>query len=323
MRAFGGIFGLQRQPPLTALLEDFEAEMLLTAGRTHARRTVRAVRRFLWTAAIRCPDDITAAVVRAFLTGLSGRSAKTLLNYRSAISRFCEFLRERSLLAGNPCRQVRLAPIERRPPRFLEDHEIQEVLKLAADAGIWAEVALALATGLRLSEMVRLRWEDVDFHRRCLLVRRSKSRRPRVVPLSSLALRALEAQYRLSGRFDYVFPARQAWRGGCRYLNRPRPANRWLEALKPIQEAIPKFRTLPGRCIGRGWHLFRHTFASKLAQAGVSLYKIAAWLGHSDIRTTQIYAHLQVGYDSEIEAAALVQATPAVAEGDASCPIHN
>ena len=50
-----------------------------------------------------------------------------------------------------------------------------------------------------------------------------------------------------------------------------------------------------------GWHEFRHTFASQLAQKGVSLYKISKWLGHSDISTTQIYAHFAPIYDGDIE----------------------
>ena len=44
-------------------------------------------------------------------------------------------------------------------------------------------------------------------------------------------------------------------------------------------------------------HVLRHTFASQLAMAGVSLYKISQWLGHSDFKTTQIYAHLQASDD--------------------------
>jgi len=47
-------------------------------------------------------------------------------------------------------------------------------------------------------------------------------------------------------------------------------------------------------------HVLRHTFASQLASAGVSLYKISQWLGRSNFSTTQIYAHLQAG-DAEIE----------------------
>ncbi|MEW6238588.1 MAG: tyrosine-type recombinase/integrase [Candidatus Omnitrophota bacterium] len=47
-------------------------------------------------------------------------------------------------------------------------------------------------------------------------------------------------------------------------------------------------------------HVLRHTFASQLAIAGVSLYKVQTWLGHRDAATTQIYAHLQAT-DSDIE----------------------
>jgi len=50
-----------------------------------------------------------------------------------------------------------------------------------------------------------------------------------------------------------------------------------------------------------GWHEFRHTFASRLAQQGISLYKICKWLGHSDIKVTQIYAHFAPIYDNDIE----------------------
>ena len=123
------------------------------------------------------------------------------------------------------------------------------------------------------------------------------------MPLSRSARVALRFQRFRTGKFRQVFPARQTWRGGWRYVDRPRAANWWKRAIAPIQDAIPLFRSLPGCSTGRGWHLFRHTFASRAAQAGVSLYKLAQWLGHSDIRTTQRYAHLQVGFDEQIEAA--------------------
>ena len=126
------------------------------------------------------------------------------------------------------------------------------------------------------------------------------------MPLSSEALAVLAAQReRLPAGIHYVFPTRQTWRGGWRWRDRRRAGNCWLRALHPIQAAVPKFHELPGKCTGRGWHLFRHTFASRLVQAGVSLYKVAEWMGHSDVRTTRIYAHLAQGYDTDIERASL------------------
>ena len=54
---------------------------------------------------------------------------------------------------------------------------------------------------------------------------------------------------------------------------------------------------------GRGWHLFRHTFATRLVQPGVPVAKVSAWLGHSDIRTGMMSAHLAPGHDEDIEKA--------------------
>ena len=68
---------------------------------------------------------------------------------------------------------------------------------------------------------------------------------------------------------------------------------------KPVRERAAR----PGAA-GPDPSAFRHTFASRPAQAGVSLYKLAQWMGHSDLRTTEIYAHLQAGCDEEIEKAA-------------------
>jgi len=53
--------------------------------------------------------------------------------------------------------------------------------------------------------------------------------------------------------------------------------------------------------VGRGWHLFRHTFASRAVQAGVPIYKVAQWLGHKHVATTEIYAHLSPDFDEDIE----------------------
>lgn len=294
-----------RSPRLRELLVEFGATVRLTVTERQSRSMDGVVRRFLWQAGIEWPWQISIATVAAYLARLAGigRADKTVLNHRSALSSFCEFLRSRGLLDGNPCRHVRVRRPERQLPRYLSAAEVGEVLRLARAHGIWPEVCFALSTGLRLSEIIRLQWSDVDVGRRCLSVRKSKSRRPRVVPLNRAARAALARQRRRSGGFHFVFPARQTWPGGWRYVDRPRAINWWLRALRPIQQVVPTFWSLAGSSTGRGWHLFRHTFASRAAQAGVSLYKLAAWLGHSDVRTTQIYAHLEAGFDEDVELA--------------------
>lgn len=287
------------------LLADFQRTLVLASSREHAKMTVQVVRRYIWQCAVAHDWQVTARTIETYLGGLAerGRAPKTLQNHLTALSGFCRFLVARGLLARNPCTEIRLRKPDEQLPRYLDQAEIDQVMRIARAEGIYPEVCLALSTGLRLGELMRLRWPDIDFAHRKLAVRKSKSHRPRVVPLSDSAMAALTMQRRVAGSFEFVFPARQTWRGGWRYVDRLRAKPWWLRALKPIQEAVPKFRDLPGCSTGRGWHIFRHTFASRAAQRGVSLYKIAAWLGHSDVRTTRMYAHLQIQYDEDIESA--------------------
>lgn len=138
----------------------------------------------------------------------------------------------------------------------------------------------ALHSGLRLGELVALRWDDIDFERGQLCVRRSctrgietspKNNRIRYVPLTDELARALNAAGRTEG---YVFEVRgqqvtqaMAWR------------------------ALQTARTHAGlRHIG--WHTMRHSFASHLVSENVPIVAVQMLLGHSDIKMTQRYAHV-------------------------------
>lgn len=282
------------------IIERFQQTMMLSAQDKQAKAAARIITRFVWHEHVSSPEQITAAKVEAYLGRLArvGRALKTLHNHRSAISSFCRFCIRQGLLEQNPCKQVQLRKVPERPARYLTDEEIKRVLELARAHDIFPEVALALGTGLRLGELIRLKWFDVDFQRRSLIIRKSKSGRVRVVPLSEMALAALSEQWDKTGSLTYVFAARYfRWRH--QYFDRPRSPSWFRRAIRPIQAQIPKFRMTRGT--GRGWHLLRHTFASRAAQRGVSIYKLASWLGHTDVKTTRIYAHLQGGYDKDIE----------------------
>lgn len=293
-----------------ALVAEFSRAAKLTAGAGEVRRTLAIVKAYVWTDPAAAEGNVTAAGIERYLAGLveRGRSPKTIRNHRAALSRFCRFLINRGLLATNPCHSVSVRRPEELLPRWLDDAEIRQVLDIARIRRIWPEVCLALSTGLRLSELIRLRWEDIDFGRRCLTVRKSKARRPRIVPLSRSALVALRMQRRQAGQLSFVFPSRRTCRACQRFVDKPRAINWWGRALKPIKDAVPKFNALPGKSTGRGWHLFRHTFASRAIQGrdgrpGVSLFRLSRWLGHGHLQTTRIYAHLQEGWDEQIEAA--------------------
>ena len=247
------------------------------------------------------PHQVTTQRVQSWLAYLrqSGRSPKTAWNHKASISAFCEFLIDRSQLESNPCRRVKIGKLEKLLPRYLSPDEHDRALELAREHGIYPEVATALYTGLRRDELRRLAWADVDFERAVIVVRKSKGKRPRQVPMKEELKAILTAHRETTGNAIHVFPGRK--RRGHSGMRR---GGWWNNAMKPLQAAMPIFcEGMAEQATGRGWHLFRHTFASRLVQAGVPIAKVSAWLGHVNIATTMIYAHLAPGHDADIEKA--------------------
>lgn len=287
--------------PLAGLIGEFTSAAELTCEPRQARADAAMVRSFCWQAGIRRPEQIGTATITAYLADVQRRrSLKTVHNHRSALSRFCEHLAQHGYLNGNPALLVRLRRLEKVPARFLPPDQFARALVLARQYGFWPEVALAVSTGLRLGELIRLRWADVDEARKLLTVRRAKGRRFRVVPLNTLALAALTEQRTVAGRFAHVFPGRRTWRGGWRYEDRPRGDDWWFDVFKPIRESLPAFSGLQPHETGRCWHMLRHTFGTLLAQAGVS-FKLGDWMGHCDTKTTLRYVHTAGAFDPDIE----------------------
>jgi len=292
---------------LSELIDTFAKVGALTATPSQARRNAAIVKKFREDQGVESPSEITTEAIESYLTNLhikpknaptgwQPRKPATLWNHKAALSRFCKFLKDRALLDTNPTQGIDLPTLEKMPPIFLQPSQIDQALAVAKEHNIYSEIATAIFTGLRRSELRQMRWTDIDYSMPVLRVPKSKSGRPRTVPLSQMAIAALKDQEKRSGNQEYVFPGR-----GKKNLSGMRGLEWWSNAIKPLQDAMPIFQERQAETVGRGWHLLRHTFASRLAQEGVSIAKICEWLGHSDIRTTMIYAHLQPKYDSDIE----------------------
>jgi integrase len=148
-------------------------------------------------------------------------------------------------------------------------------------------VRVAAYTGLRRGELVALRWRDVDFERRKLVVCRAvsggvetsstKSRRAREVPLADQAAGAL-ARLSQRGDFtsadDYIFCNRLGRRLDGSALRRRVERARHAAGLRPLR-----------------FHDLRHTYGSLLVAGGVDLASVKAAMGHSRITTTERYLH--------------------------------
>lgn len=287
------------------VLADFAAANSITATPKQVRSNLRHAREFFLRAGPMDPAKIDAAAVEKYLSLLrsQGKSDKTLLNARGAISRLCSHLVRQKILAANPCAEVKLSKPQETAPTVIPAVDDKAMLAMAKKIGIHAEECCALYAGLRLSEICRLAWADVDFAGKALHVVKSKSKTVRTISLHHRLLSALTEQRRASGHTAWVFPARQTFRGGWRYFHRPVSPKTLGKRLGAIQAAYGEFRRLAGRRVGRGWHLYRHSFATRLVSSGVDVHQVKRWMGHSDIRMTERYLHVAERYNPQIELA--------------------
>jgi len=137
-------------------------------------------------------------------------------------------------------------------------------------------VLLAISTGARRSELINLKWVDVDLKAARATVHETKNGDPRVLPLVGKALEALRAlKLQNSARSQYVFAALNGLDEPFVHFD-----SYWHEALKA--RGIEDFR----------FHDLRHTCASYLAGQGASLLEIGNVLGHRTMQMTMRYAHL-------------------------------
>lgn len=177
----------------------------------------------------------------------------------------------------NPIRSVEMPKIDNQKTEFLSDEELSRLLETLES---WpcrdsaAFIKFKLLTGLRRGELFKLRWDDVDFGRGLVTLRKPKGGKTITLPLSKAALEVIE---KLDRKSDYVFPGK----GGEQRSNFNGP---WARIRKAAQ--LPKDFRLHG---------LRHHFASALVSSGVDLYVVQQLLTHKDSKTTQRYAHLAPG----------------------------
>jgi integrase len=200
------------------------------------------------------------------------------VRYLAALSHaFTVAVREWQWLEENPLRKVRKPPESRGRVRFLSDNERQrllEVCKTSRNPYLYTVVVLALSTGARKMELMKLTWHDIDLLRGIITLHDTKNKERRALPLAGYAL-DLMRQHAKVRRLDtsLVFPERT----GTKPLS---IRDAWKHAVKRAE--IPDFR----------FHDLRHSAASYLVMSGASLAEIAEILGHKTLSMVKRYAHL-------------------------------
>jgi integrase len=216
---------------------------------------------------------------RGWREGARTMLPKTINNVLTVLRRMLSIARKRGLIEKVPdIDWFRAPPPE---PEFLSFDQADHLLA-TVPMGWRTMILVALRTGLRLGELLALRWTDVDLELGQLHVRQNvvkgvigtpKSGHGRRVPLGDDVIAALRAHRHELGQ--YVFFRR---RGKMIYTRAAHDGIRSCFRIAGMNHS--------------GWHILRHTFASHLVMRGVALKAVQELLGHSTINMTLRYAHL-------------------------------
>lgn len=301
-------------PSLAPLVEGFFIERLMTQRQVSNqtilayRDTFRLLLRYAQQELNKAPSmlglgDLSATFLCAFLNHLEQNrhnSARTRNHRLAAIRSFFRYaaFRVPQLSAHIQC--VLAIPSKRwKKPliSFLTLDEVDALLGVI-DKGSWigrrdyALLSLAVHTGLRVSELISLRCEDVSLDPVASVRCRGKGRKERCTPVGKTLRKTLEQWLRERGgnSSDSLFPNRCGGsfsRDGVQYLLR-----KYVAIAQKTCPSIANKRVTP--------HVLRHTTAVHLLQAGVDLSAIALWLGHESPESTQVYIDLDLKHKQRI-----------------------
>ncbi len=235
--------------------------------------------------------------LRAFVHALSdaGLHATSINRKISSIKAFYRYLVFTNRLALNPATDMELLKVGRTLPEVLSIEEVTMIIEAADDRtplGLRDRACMELlyAAGLRISELLGLRLQDIDLEHRFLSVV-GKGNKQRIVPMGKKAASALE-QFIASGR-PAILKNRSSPFVILNVRGNKLSRMGFLKILKKYRiKAGLKKRITP--------HMFRHSFATHLLEAGADLRAVQELLGHADISTTQIYTHIDGEYLKEI-----------------------
>lgn len=271
---------------------------LSTLTVTHYRRDLENFMAFAQKQGLENWQQITAGHIRAFVAerhrqGLGGRSLQRCL---SAMRGFFDFLIRANQLASNPAKTVRAPKSSRKLPVTLDvdqttqllDHIPKDSVEIR-DRAMWE---LLYSAGLRLAELVSLRLEDLDLKDKSVRVK-GKGNKTRLLPIGRQACEGL--QQWLNQRSQWAKP------------NENRVfVSRLGRGLTPraVQYRLDRWALRYGTGYPVHPHLLRHAFASHLLESSGDLRAVQELLGHADIRTTQIYTHLDFQHLADVYDAA-------------------
>jgi integrase/recombinase XerC len=256
-------------------------------------------------------ESLNRSELRGYMVSLmeeGGLTPKSVSLHMSALSGFCSFLVKEDLMKSNPVRTITRPKIQKRLPEYYREEAIREYFDKTADyasrelldtfisspesehgKALYERrlarliISILYDTGLRRSELIGLKIENIDFARQTLKVV-GKGNKMREIPLLTalcqeilLYLEAVEAL--MCGKRSLKEPMLVTFRGRPLYP---------VFVDRTVKTELGEVKGITGR---KSPHVLRHSIATELMNEGTDLNSIKEMLGHSSLATTQVYTH--------------------------------
>jgi integrase len=217
-----------------------------------------------------------------FLSRTFERSKQVATLFYRTIKAALTKAHEWEYITENPLRKFKMPKIANPFPVFISHNELMKIIGKVTREELKNIYLLAYYTGMRRAEIINLRWENIDLAKNLITVSNSngfttKSKKDRIIPVCAPLLEILKKRKDNKPNEAYVFTTSKGEKFCDDLVGKQfKKAVRAAEMNEKIH-----------------FHSLRHSFASALVQNGVSIYVVKELLGHEDLRTTEIYSHLQ------------------------------
>lgn len=222
----------------------------------------------------KCPKDLGPKEIKQYLLYLIDEKKCSWSHYRQTI---CGLRQLYIKVLGHEwmAEHIPFPRREQRLPNFLTPEEAKQVIASVDHPKHRMMLEVLYATGVRCGELVRLRVADIDSKRKVIVVRNGKGQKERLTLLGDELLRKLRIYYRQYRPKEWLFEGK---RDHAREAVPQKACNR-AELASGVGKPVTP-------------HVLRHSFATALLENGADLVTISNLLGHSRIKTTELYTHV-------------------------------